>query len=322
MSNIKVSIVVPVYRTEKYLKKCIDSIVNQSLKEIEIILINDGSDDNVESIILGYKDQRIKYIKKNNTGIGSTRNLGITKSKGEYILFVDSDDYIHKDYAKKSYEKAKDENADIVITNFYKDYDGKIIKEILDIKDNIDLKKDSKYLFKINLGPCNKLYKRKLIENIKFNENTKYEDAPFVVEALLKANKVSFLNEYLSYYVIHADSQTTMRDNKIFDILKVSKQIIEICNKYKVNINDTTDLIVLILTNYIIQLRYVEDIKLRNAFINEAHNILNDLNTKWKKAECLKEMLIIKRLIKTNKCFTRLYLLLYNFAFKNKINKS
>ena len=89
----KVSLIIPIYNSSKYLKKCINSLVNQTLKDIEIILINDGSKDDSDKIIKEYKDKRIKYIRKQNEGIGKTRNLGIKEAAGEYIAYVDSDDY-------------------------------------------------------------------------------------------------------------------------------------------------------------------------------------------------------------------------------------
>ena len=312
MNKIKVSIVVPIYNTKKYLKKCMDSLVSQTLKEIEIILINDGSTEDIDSIVNEYNDNRIIYIKKDNTGIGSTRNLGIQKSKGEFLLFVDSDDYIDENYAKKAYEKAIIDEVDIVISDFYKDYDGKLKEETFDIEKIFNMKEKNEYLWKINLGPCNKLYKRELIENIKFNENTKYEDAPFVVEALLKANKISYLKEFLSYYVIHSNSETTIRDNRIFDILSVSKQIIDICNKYNVNNEDITNLIVLILTDYTIQTRYIKDWKIKKKFINEAFDILSNINPNWKNAKYLKKYPFFKRVVKTNKTLTLVYCEFYS----------
>ena len=123
-----ISIIVPIYNAEKYLNKCIDSIINQSKKELEIILINDGSTDNSENIIKKYDDKRIKYFKNKNQGIGKTRNFGIKKATGKYIMFLDSDDYLDKDACKYLFNKIEKENLDIVVCDFYKDIDGKIEK--------------------------------------------------------------------------------------------------------------------------------------------------------------------------------------------------
>ena len=108
MNNIKISVVIPVYNTEKYLKKCIESIVNQSLKEIEIIIVNDGSPDNSYQIIEEYKekDRRIIAVNQENGGISSARNKGIELAKGEYIIHIDSDDWIEQDYFSDMYKKA------------------------------------------------------------------------------------------------------------------------------------------------------------------------------------------------------------------------
>ena len=102
-----ITIIVPIYNSEKYLKKCIDSLVNQTKKELEIILINDGSTDNSEKIIKEYKDDRIKYIKNENQGIGITRNEGIAKAQGKYLMFIDSDDYLEKNTCELLFNKAE-----------------------------------------------------------------------------------------------------------------------------------------------------------------------------------------------------------------------
>ena len=105
MNKADISIIVPIYNTEKYLNKCIDSIINQTKKELEILLINDGSTDNSEKIIKTYKDKRIKYFKNKNQGIGKTRNFGIEKATGKYLMFLDSDDYLEKNACEKFFYK-------------------------------------------------------------------------------------------------------------------------------------------------------------------------------------------------------------------------
>ena len=99
----KVSLIVPIYNSSKYLKKCLDSLVNQTLKDIEIILINDGSTDDSEKLIKNYEDKRIKYILKKNEGIGKTRNRGIKEAAGNFIAFVDSDDYLDPHFCEYMY---------------------------------------------------------------------------------------------------------------------------------------------------------------------------------------------------------------------------
>lgn len=308
----KVSIIVPVYNTEKYLNKCIDSLINQTLKDIEIIIINDGSTDNSDNIIKSYKDSRIKYISKSNEGIGKTRNIGIDLAKGEYLAFVDSDDYIANDFCEKMYNKAQKDNCDVVICNFYKESKG-LIKVNLDSFDDSSLQENPALINKINLGPCNKIYKKSLFDNPdnRFVENLKYEDAPFIVKILLSANKIGKLNDYLTYYVIHSNSQTTIRDENVFDILLIVDIIVNDLKKANFDNKEITNLVVMILTDYTIQQRYVKDSKIRNKFIDKCFLYLKKLDKDWKKCTYLKRFSSIKRIVKSNKILTKIYCKLY-----------
>ena len=121
MKNTKkdISIIVPIYNAEKYIKKCVESLLRQTKEELEIILINDGSTDQTEKIIKTFQDPRIRYFKNKNQGIGKTRNFGIQKAEGEYISFVDSDDTLEKTACEELYQKAKKDNLDVVVCNYY-----------------------------------------------------------------------------------------------------------------------------------------------------------------------------------------------------------
>ena len=222
-----ISIIVPIYNAEKYLNKCIDSIINQTKKELEIILINDGSTDNSETIIKKYDDKRIKYFKNKNQGIGKTRNFGIDKATGKYIIFLDSDDFLELNACEKMYEKAEKEKLDIVVCDYYRYFDNGKQEEVKlpDFK-NSSLKENPNIISE-HLSPWAKIYKTDLIKknNIKFVENLKYEDAPFVIEALDCAKKIGKINSPLNYYVIHEQSETTVRDEKVFDIIKIVDKI-------------------------------------------------------------------------------------------------
>ena len=306
---IKVSLIIPVYNTGKYLKRCLDSVINQTLKDIEIIIINDGSTDNSDDIIKSYKDKRINYIKQKNMGIGKTRNKGIDISKGEYIGFVDSDDYLDLNFCKHLYNKCHHDKCDIVVCDFYEERNN--LKQEIKFKSflNTNLKDNPSLINKINLGPCNKLYKRSLFENKsnRFVEDLKYEDAPFVIKAFLEAQKIGKVDEALTYYVIHNDSQTTIRDEKIFDILKITDIINQEMSKYDYMKDAKVNLIVMILLDYTIQQRYVKDKILRNKFIDEAFDYLNKLDKNWSKCQYLKRISFIKRQVKANKFLTKIY---------------
>ena len=299
---VKVSIIVPCYNTSKYLKKCLDSLINQTLKDIEIILINDGSTDETNKIIKTYKDKRIKYIDKENEGIGKTRNLGIEKSNGEYLSFIDSDDYVSLDFCEKMYNKAIIDNCDIVICDYFKDEDNKIYPVTFPTFKTSSLKDNPDIINNVNLGPCNKIYKKELFEDKKnrFVENLKYEDAPLVCNLLINANKIGKIDECLTYYVIHNNSETTKRDERIFDILKIVDLIVNEMKTKDYLYNQMINLVVMILTDYNVQQRYIKNNSKRCKFINESFNFLNKLDSNWKKSSYLKKFSYLKRIIITN----------------------
>lgn len=225
---MKVSIVVPIYKTEKFLKKCLDSLVNQTLKEIEIILINDGSPDNSEEICVQYLEkypEKIKYYKIINGGCSNARNYGISKSIGKYIMFVDSDDFVELDFCKKMYTRIEREKLDLVTCNF------KLVNLNEDIleKKKLKIKQNSKDNIKILLMDddisgfiINKIFKLDLIKkyNIKFLENSHmFEDKAFVLNYLLESKKVGFISDILYNYVANPDSvMLTINLDKINDI--------------------------------------------------------------------------------------------------------
>ena len=312
-----ISIIVPIYNAEKYLNKCIDSLVNQTKKELEFILVNDGSTDSSEDIIKSYKDKRIKYFKNKNQGIGKTRNFGIDKATGKYLMFLDSDDYLDINACEKLYNKAIKEKSDLVVFDFYRVEET--LKEVtINNFKSSSLKENPNLLLDINLGPCNKLIKRELIDknNTRFNEELKYEDTPFVTEIIKNANKISKLNEYLHYYVIHSNSETTVRDERVFDIIKI---IDIIRNQYK-NEKYMEDVInkltVRTLTNYTIQQRVQKDLKVGMKFIDEAFSYMKKNIPNYKNNKYYETRGILRRTIEKNKFITKVYCSIYNLLRK------
>ena len=306
-----ISIIVPIYNAEKYIKKCLDSIINQTKKEIEIILVNDGSTDNTENIIKEYKDKRIKYFKNTNHGIGYTRNFGIDKSTSKYIMFLDSDDYLEKTACEELFIKAENNKLDIVISDFYKVYEDRVEEIKLPSFEDSSLKENPDILTEY-LNPWAKLYNSKLVKdnNIKFVEDLKYEDAPFVIEALDKAKKIGKVNKPLNYYVIHGNSETTVRDRKCFDIL----QIVDKIRKYTKNkeyLKDKIDkLTVRILTNYTIQQRNQKSKKIGLEFIDKAFDYLKKEVPDYKNNKYYINR-GKKKIIEKSKFLTKLYVRLY-----------
>ena len=308
-----ISIIVPIYNAEKYLNKCLDSLINQTKKELEFILINDGSTDTSEEIIKNYKDNRIKYFKNKNQGIGKTRNFGISKAQGKYLMFLDSDDYLALDACEKLYDKAEKEKLDIVMNDFIKIFDDGRKEYIKQPNFKNSSLKNNPNIISENLSPWAKLYSTKLIKknNIKFVEDLKYEDAPFVIEALDKANNIGKINEALNYYVIHGNSETTVLDKRVFDILK----IVDIIRKYsqgKEYLKEKIDeLTVRIITNYTIQQRNQKEKETAIKFIDKAFDYLKKEIPDYKNNKYYKNRGIIKRTIEKNKLLTKIYVKLY-----------
>ena len=216
MNKYKVSIIIPVYGVEKYISKCLESLVNQTLNDIEIIVVNDGTKDNSQKIIdkyvKKYPDKIKSYIKENG-GQGSARNYGLKKATGEYIGYVDSDDFVEKDMYKKLYNKAKENNYDIVVCGNYnvsEDYQNKNIDAFIN-NYNTDLEN----IFFGKMAVWNKIYKRDiLIKNkLEFKEKVWYEDLAFTLKAIMNSNTFAFIDEPLYDYLIREGS--TMNNSNV-----------------------------------------------------------------------------------------------------------
>lgn len=195
------SIIVPVYNVEKYLDKCLASILEQTFKDFECIIIDDGSPDNSNIIIDKYVklDQRFKVIHQKNMGLSAARNAGLDIAKGDYIVFVDSDDYIADDYLEKFALKIADTDADMVICGLievYKDYEKNKVftaESIKVIKQNILADVWPSYVW-------NKCYKKDLFTNIRFPVGKIFEDILTIPELCLYAQKIVCIPDKLYYY--------------------------------------------------------------------------------------------------------------------------
>lgn len=221
MDEEKVSIIIPIYNMEKYLEKCIESIINQSYSNLEIILVNDGSKDDSLKICEKYRkiDKRVKVIDKQNGGVSSARNIGLNNSTGEWINFMDPDDWAEKDMIEFLITNAKKNNAEIVQGNCYYNIGNKQ-KERKAINPNLIIRdKDKIELFQldiistiyeerdnnVSLGPIRgvwgKLYKKEVLDNLRFNnELYAFEDGVFNLYAFEKANRIILTNKYLYHY--------------------------------------------------------------------------------------------------------------------------
>lgn len=236
MDDFKISIVVPVYNVELYLERCIDSLLIQTYKNIEIILINDGSTDNSSIICERYKkmDNRIKVIHKKNGGLSAARNTGVKNATGEYILFVDSDDYIEKNTCERFIFYLKNNKGiKIVIGNAYRIENNQKLEmrhknksnEILSGKEFLKNELETKSMY---MAAWLNLYNKEFLEtnNLYFANGLLHEDEEFTPRVFLKADKVLTTNFIFYYYIIRNNSITTNKNLK-----KNAESIVEICRK-------------------------------------------------------------------------------------------
>ena len=309
----KLSIIVPVYNVEKYLPKCLESLIKQTLKDIEIICVNDGSMDNSLAILKEFasKDSRIKIIDNQHQGVAKTRNTGIEQSTGEYIGFVDSDDYIDIDFFEKLYNSATKSNSDIAIASilkhkkFFNIYNAKYTKEetAITIQDKIKLCEDKKHFF---FYAWNKIYHSGFIKenNIKFSEGQIYEDVMFAIKALYYSNKIISVYGTKYHYIEHKNSLTKYKDKtgeKEQDLIKAYSELQEFCNSKNIEIPERLNYYTKENFGFILNLykgKYQSKIQLFNIFTiatisnySETRNLITILGFKIKiaKREIAKE---------------------------------
>ena len=234
--DIKISIVLPVYNVANYLRKCLDSLVNQTFEDFEVICVNDGSTDLSLGILEGYSltDSRFKIITQENQGLSGARNTGIQHVQGDYVLFVDSDDWLEETALEKLYDHVKGFNSDITMFKF-KYYNENSSEFSEGPFTNLEVINPSFYtgnfyymdvldiIFKISHAPFNKLYKTSFLKDLdaQFLYGSYYEDLEFFYNVFLKAKKVSVLPEYLYFYRIRDESISTSGDEGSFDMFNV-----------------------------------------------------------------------------------------------------
>ena len=224
---IKVSIIVPVYNVEAYLAKCLDSLVNQTLKEIEIIVVNDGSPDNSKKIIDTYSNKydNICAFDKENGGLSDARNFGIKKAKGEYIAFVDSDDYVDTSMYEKMYNKAKSGNYDMVVCDLNYVYDDRVMRAYSNVKE--DTEKIKEVMLNIYPAAWNKIFKRELLSDIKFKRGIWFEDVEFIYRLLPHVKNIGVVNEPLYQYLQRDGSITRKKDMRIYNYIDNMNSIMD-----------------------------------------------------------------------------------------------
>ena len=322
MDEPKISVIVPVYNVQDYLSQCLDSILSQTFPYFELICVNDGSKDNSRKILEEYKnrDCRIKIIDKENAGLSSARNAGMKIAKGEFLSFIDSDDWIDKTMLEKLYKNIQDTNSDISICAVHQFDETKQQIDDSNPYYNLDFfdktfdgrsfsyKETKPFIMDVCVMAWNKLYRRSLIEkcNASFPEGLIFEDGPFFFSIFFNTTRVSIVRDMLYYYRINRKNSIIQKAGKKFiDIIDVTEMMF---NKIK-DLDDFDDF------KYTFFKTKVEDIIYRFEHLNRRHK--KDFIKKLReKSSLVDDTVFPPKLVKGKFCYNYLLfknLIMYNF---------
>lgn len=285
--NPKVSVIVPVYNVENYLDKCLDSLINQTLKDIEIIVINDGSTDKSKEIIDKYRKnypEMIKTFDKPNGGIADVRNFGLNCVNSHYFTFLDSDDYIEMNAIERMYCEAVNTSADIVMSDFWWTYPN-----------NEKLSTDGPYhtnkelLINMFSTLWNKLYRTEFIKSIDvtFPKGYRYEDASFLYKIVPYIKKWSYINEPFVHYVQREGSITHNHNEKVKDMIFVFKDLLDFYHKRNL-FNDYKFELEYLYTRFFLGNSFLRSTQIKNKIdryntLSMSYDILNTTFPSWNK---------------------------------------
>lgn len=240
---VKISVIVPVYNTQKYLNECLNSLINQTFQDIEIICINDGSTDDSLEVLNEFskKDNRIKIVTQKNSGLSASRNHGIELSKGEYIYFIDSDDYIELNTLKELYDISIENSCDLIIfklINFYDDNYEKFTSTYYEMNflehfrnKLFNYKEVGDKFCDVAVSAPGKFFKKELIADLRFPEGLIFEDNLFFAKAIIKTKNIYFYDKHLYNRRIRKNSITQKFDIKYADVIIILNEIIELTKK-------------------------------------------------------------------------------------------
>lgn len=313
----KVSVVVPIYNVEEYLERCIESLVKQTLEDIEIILVNDGSRDKSGTIAQEFQKKypdKIKYVEKENGGLSDARNYGMKYATGEYIAFLDSDDYIEKNAYKVMYKKAKEEDSDYVECDFIWEYPEKSKKD-----EQIKYANKNEMLAFVRVVAWNKLIRREVItnNNIEFPKGLRYEDVEFTYKLIPHINKFSYVNEFFIHYTQRQNSIANVQNEKTAEIFEVLDNVItyykqnNFYDEYKEELE--YNYARYLLCSSLKRICKIPDNQKRKELINKTWDDLNSKYPEWKKNKILRNVQLGKnKYMRTINKFTyKIYTLLF-----------
>ncbi|EOU1115907.1 glycosyltransferase [Clostridium perfringens] len=329
----KVSIIVPIYKVERYINKCLDSIINQSYKNIEIILVDDGSPDNCGKISDNYakKDSRIKSLHKENGGLSDARNYGMKYATGDYILFVDSDDWLKRNFVETLVNIAIKSKADIVQSGFYYTYEDHLLYDDRYYSENMnyielntqELMKELVINERVKNFAWGKLYKKSLINDIPFKKGVLFEDVFWAHKVMDRVNKYIICHKPMYYYLQRNDSIVSTYTVRNLDIVRgLKERHIFIEKNYSNLVNESYKIITktILLHYYLLSNNKEKDLdrlyrtELRNYIIDNYKIIREAISDD-------KELKIELDLFRVNYSLSRIYVILNKILRKLKIKK-
>lgn len=294
----KVSVIVPIYNVEKYLEKCINSLLSQTLEDIQIILVNDGSKDNSGNIAREYEKNnknRIIYVEKENGGLSDARNYGLKYATGDFIAFLDSDDYIEKNAYEEMYNKAIEENADYVECDFIWEFPNKIR-----VDKQYPYKNKKEMLSFVRVVAWNKLIKRQLItdNNLEFPKGLRYEDVEFTYKLIPFVNKFAYVDKPFIHYVQREGSIANVQNERTAEIFTVLDNVIEFYKKNNIYEKYRDELEYnyarYLLCSSLKRMCKIKDKTIREKLLTESWKRLNSNFPNWKESVILKTVNIGK----------------------------
>lgn len=317
MKMIKVSIIIPIYNVENYLKRCLESVANQTLDDIEIILVNDGSTDDSSKIALEYaKDypNKIIYLEKENGGLSDARNYGMKYATGEYIAFLDSDDYIENDTYELMYEKAKEDDADYVECDFLWEYPNKTKED-----KRFKYENQKEMLSFVRVVAWNKLIRRKIIieNNLIFPKGLRYEDVEFTYKIIPHLNKISYVDKCFVHYIQRENSIANVQNERTAEIFTVLDNVIEyykqnnIYEQYKDELE--YNYARYLLCSSLKRMCKIKNRQKKNELLEKTWANLNEKFPNWKKNNILNTVHIGKNIYM--KTINRVTYKIYSFIF-------
>lgn len=303
----KVSLIIPVYNVQDYIEKCMDSVVNQTIDDMEIIIVNDGSKDQSKQKIERYLEKypKIKYLEKENGGLSDARNYGLKFATGEYVAFLDSDDYVEKNTYEEMYNLAKKEKSDMVECDFIWEYPNRIREDIGSLYSS---KKEM--IEKARVVAWNKLIKREIIEktNLQFPVGLRYEDVEFFYKIVPYINKVSFVKKCLIHYVQRGDSIANTQNIRTKEIFKVLDNVITYYKENNLYDEYEQELeyiyVRFLLCSSLKRMCKIEDKKQRKQAVQETWKNINTKFPKWRKNDILKKKSMKNLYIRSNNKIT------------------